>query len=63
VFVVALALSWALLAGLLLYRIGLTYRVVRKQIRLSGFHFLLYVAGFEIAPLLVLYKLFLLSFS
>jgi hypothetical protein len=52
-----------LLAGLLLYRIGLTYRVVRKQIRLSGFHFLLYVAGFEIAPLLVLYKLFLLSFS
>jgi len=62
VFVVALTLSWVLLGGLLLYRIGLTYRVVRKQIHLSGFHFLLYVAGFEIAPLAVLYKLFLLNF-
>jgi len=63
VFVIALTISWVLLAGLLLYRIGLTYRVVRKQIRLSSFHFLLYVAGFEIAPLAVLYKLFLLNFS
>lgn len=63
VFSISLALSWVLLGGLLLYRIGLTYRVVRKQINISGFHFLLYVTGFEIAPLLVLYKLFLLNFS
>ena len=59
----AMLLSWILLGALLLYRIGLTYRVVRKQMHISGFHFLLYIAGFEMAPLLVLYKLFLLNFS
>jgi hypothetical protein len=63
VFTVSLVLSWVLLGGLILYRVGLTYRVVRKQINISGFHFLLYVIGFEIAPLLVLYKLFLLNFG
>ena len=62
-FPISMALSWVLLGGLLLYRIGLTYSVVRKQVNISGFHFLLYIAGFEIAPLLVLYKLFLLNFS
>jgi len=63
VYIIAQALSWVVLAGLLTYRIGLSYRVVSKQIRVSAFHFLLYVAGFEIAPLVVLYKLFLLNFS
>ena len=62
-FPISLMLSWILLGALLLYRIGLTYGVVRKQMQISGFHFLLYVTGFELAPLLVLYKLFLLNFS
>jgi hypothetical protein len=63
VFEIVLTLSWTLLVGFLLYRIILTYRVVQKQTRLSGFHFLLYVAGLEIAPLLVLYKILLLNFG
>lgn len=63
IFSMSLTLSWCVLAGLLLYRILLTYRVVRKQIHLSGFHFILYVVGFEISPLLILYRLLLLNFG
>lgn len=57
----SLVLSWALIGGLLLYRGYLTYRVVRRQAAMSPFHFLLYWLGFELAPLLVLYR-FLLGF-
>ncbi len=63
VFTMALTLSWVVLVALLLYRLVLSFRVVRKQVQLSGFHFLLYVAGFEIAPLLVIYKLIVLNFG
>lgn len=63
VFTGALALSWVVLIALLLYRLLLSFRVVRKQVQLSGFHFLLYVAGFEIVPLLVIYKLIVLNFG
>lgn len=63
IFSVILTLSWCVLAGLLLYRVVLTYRVVKKQIRLSGLHFILYVAGFEISPLLILYRVLLLNFG
>jgi hypothetical protein len=63
VYSVALVLSWIGLIGLLLYRLFLSFGVVRKQVKLSGFHFLLYVAGFEIAPLLVVYKFILLNFG
>lgn len=62
-FATALTISWCGLAGLLLYRMVLSYQVVRKQVSLSGFHFILYVAGFEISPLLILYKVLLLNFG
>ncbi|MFM7672143.1 MAG: DUF4271 domain-containing protein [Bacteroidota bacterium] len=57
----ALELSWFLIGGLLLYRGYLTYRVVRRQALVSPLHFFLYWLGFEVAPLLVLYR-FLLGF-
>ena len=57
----SLLLSWVLIGCLLLYRGYLTYRVVRRQAAVSPFHFLLYWMGFELAPLLVLYR-FLLGF-
>lgn len=57
----SLSLSWILIAGILLYRGFLTYRVVRRQATVSPFHFLLYWLGFEWAPLLVLYR-FLIGF-
>ncbi len=57
----SLVLSWMLIGGLLLYRGYLTFRVVRRQALVHPFHFLLYWLGFELAPLLVLYR-FLLGF-
>ena len=63
VFAITLLLSWIVLIALLLYRLLLSFRVVRKEVQLSGFHFLLYVAGFEIAPLLIIYKAILLNFG
>ena len=63
VFDIVLTLSWCVLVGFLLYRMVLTYRVVRKQVKLSGFHFLLYVTALEICPLLVVYKFLLLNFK
>jgi len=57
----ALVFSWVLIGGLLLYRGYLTYRVVRRQAVVSPFHFFLYWLGFEVAPLLVLYR-FLVGF-
>jgi hypothetical protein len=53
---VSLQLSWLLIGGLLLYRGYLTYRVIRRQAVVSPFHFFLYWLGFELAPLLVLYR-------
>lgn len=63
VFTVALTLSWCLLGGLLLYRLFLTYAVIRNQVRVSPFHFFLYFIAFEIAPLLLVYKALLVFFS
>lgn len=57
----SLVLSWVLIGGLLLYRGYLTYRIVRRQALVSSFHFILYWFGFELAPLLVLYR-FLIGF-
>jgi hypothetical protein len=57
----SLLVSWILIGGLLLYRGYLTFRVVRRQAAVSPFHFFLYWVGFELAPLLVLYR-FLIGF-
>ena len=62
-FPVALTISWCLIGALLGYRIFLSYQLIRRQIKVSGLHFLLYVLGFEISPLLVLYKAIELNFG
>ena len=58
----ALTLSWCVVAGLLAYRLILTYAAVRNQVKVNPFHFFLYFCGFEIAPLLLIYKGLLLFF-
>jgi hypothetical protein len=55
----ALFVSFLGVFGLVLYRLILAYGLVRNQIRVNPFHFLLYLLAFEIAPLLVIYKLLL----
>ncbi len=56
---VAITLSWMGLAGLVLYRFILSYGSIRNLVKVNPFHFFLYLSAFEIAPLLILYKLML----
>jgi len=54
-----LAVSYILLGGLFLYRYIISYRPIRSEIKLSRLHFFLYLCAFEIAPLLLIYKVLL----
>lgn len=58
----AMVFSWIGIGLLYLYRFILSYTVVRKEVKVNPFHFLLYLAAFEIIPLLLIYKLLLLIF-
>ena len=59
---VALMLSWCCIGGLLLYRFILGFAVIRNEVRFNLFHFFLYLCAFELAPLLLIYKLLLFFF-
>ena len=59
----ALVLSWFGIGALILYRFILSYAAVRNQVRFNPFHFFLYICAFEIAPLLLIYKLLLVFFQ
>jgi hypothetical protein len=41
------------------YRVVASYRPIRNEIKLTPFHFFLYLCAFEIAPLLLIYKVLL----
>lgn len=56
---VIITLSLFTLAVLLGYRFLVSYRAVRNEIKLNLFHFFLYLCAFEIAPLLLVYKVLL----
>lgn len=56
---VSLVLSWCCIGGLFLYRFILGYAAIRNEVRFNLFHFFLYLLAFEIAPLLLIYKLLL----
>jgi hypothetical protein len=58
----AIILSWFGIGLLLIYRFILSYAAVRKEVKLNSFHFILYILGFEIIPLLLIYKLLLVIF-
>jgi hypothetical protein len=53
-------LSWCGLGILFLYRFILAYSALRNQVKFNLFHFLLYLVAFELAPLLLIYRLLLL---
>jgi hypothetical protein len=52
-------MSYILVGGMLLYRFAISYRPVRSEIKLSRIHFFLYLCAFEIAPLVLIYKVLL----
>jgi hypothetical protein len=54
-----LMVSYILVGGMLFYRFLISYRPVRSEIKLNRFHFFLYLCAFEIAPLLLIYKVLL----
>ena len=56
---VIISISLFVLALLLVYRILVSYRLIRNEIKLNLFHFFLYLCAFEIAPLLMIFKVVL----
>jgi hypothetical protein len=56
---VMLMVSYILVGGMLFYRFIISYRPVRSEIKVNRFHFFLYLCAFEIAPLLLIYKVLL----
>jgi hypothetical protein len=60
---VSALVSLLIIGFLLLLRFFRSYGLIRNQLKVSRFHFFLYIAGIEIIPLLLIYKavLFLLS--
>ncbi|MBL0272516.1 MAG: DUF4271 domain-containing protein [Chitinophagaceae bacterium] len=63
VYSVGLTLSGCLVAGLLVYRFILTFTAIRNQVKVNPFHFILYLCAFEIAPLLLVYKVLFQFFN
>lgn len=53
---VSFTLSIVIITGMLLYRYYLSYAAVKRQARLDFFHFIIYLAAFEIAPLVLINK-------
>ncbi len=54
---IAITISLVLVGGLFLYRFLRAYNPVQSEIKVGRFHFFLFFLAFEVAPLLVLYKL------
>lgn len=50
-------LSITVIVALFLYRFYLSFVTIERQLNISAFHFLLYLVGFEIVPLLLINKL------
>ena len=59
---ISLLLSWISLGLLLGYRIILSTAIARNEIKFKTFHFILYVLGFEVVPVLLIYKLLMFIF-
>ena len=59
VYSISLLLSLCCIVGLFLYRFILGYGAIHNEVRFNLFHFFLYICAFELAPLLLIYKLLL----
>ena len=59
---ISLVISWAGIGALLFYRFILGFAAVRNEVKFNLFHFFLYLCAFEIAPLILIYRLLLLVF-
>ena len=57
---VVIVLTFIMLAAALGYRFLISYKPIRHEIKVSRFHFFVYLCAFEIAPLLLIYKVLLI---
>lgn len=57
---VLLTICFILLIILFIYRFIIAYRPIRNEIKITRFHFFMYLCAFEIAPLLLIYKVLLM---
>ena len=56
---IAMTVSLVMIAVLYIYRFTACYASLRSEIKLSLFHYFIYLCAFEIAPLLLIYKVVL----
>jgi hypothetical protein len=56
---VLLVVSYVMLGGFFIYRFLIAFRPIRNEIKVNRFHFFLYLCAFEIAPLMLIYKVLL----
>jgi hypothetical protein len=56
---IVVTISFVMIFVLLVYRVVAAYRPVRSEIKLPPFYFFSYICAFEIAPLLLIYKVLL----
>ncbi|MDP4251173.1 MAG: DUF4271 domain-containing protein [Bacteroidota bacterium] len=56
---ICFTLSAVMIGIFYVYRIIASFKTLRKEIKISGLHFFLYLCAFEIAPLLLIYKVLL----
>lgn len=59
----AVTLSLIMVAGLFAYRYFLSYISINRMVHINPFHFLLYLAAFEILPVILINKLLFLFLS
>jgi len=59
----AVMASFVLVGLMILFRFVRAYGVFQGRFKINSFHFLLYIAGMEVIPLLILYKIALLYLS
>ncbi|ULQ52455.1 DUF4271 domain-containing protein [Flavihumibacter fluvii] len=57
--IVAITVCYVLVVGILAYRYISSYGYINREVRASRFHFFLYLCAFEVAPLLLIYKVLL----
>jgi len=58
----ALIASYAGIAVLYIYRLYLSFQILHNRVKVSLFHFLIFILVFEVIPLFLIYKLLLLVF-
>ncbi|MBN8855574.1 MAG: hypothetical protein BGO55_28185 [Sphingobacteriales bacterium 50-39] len=56
---IVITISFVMIFAFLVYRVIAAYRPVRNEIKLPPFYFFSYICAFEIAPLLLIYKVLL----